>query len=169
MNCENCGRLLKSADAECIHCAADLRRSPAFTYAVDPADIADEGPYACPACGKHFEQRVEVLLPATAPWWRIQNNVLGCPHCKTALRWVRHSEPSREFLWWQRVTVGALMGALMTLGSAGRLAVELWWPGQMLLVGGLLFMVFAVVLSLGGFSQDAYRQPPKGDGHYAVM
>ena len=39
----------------------------------------------------------------------------------------------------------------------------------MLLVGGLLFMVFAVVLSLGGFSQDAYRQPPKGDGHYAVM
>lgn len=169
MNCENCGRPLQSAGAECEYCTAEFGRSRTFIHRFDSAARADEGPYVCPACHKRFEERVEVLLPASAPWWRIQSNALGCPHCKMALRWRTQSDPSTRLHWWELVVLGALMGALMNLGKAGRVAIDYWWPGQLLIVGGSLFVIFAAMLTLGGFWQDLHRRSPKGDGHYAVM
>ena len=169
MNCENCGRPLKSADAECEHCAAELRRSPAYTYSPDPADLADAGPYTCPACSKHFEGCVAVLFPAVAPWWRMQRNALGCPHCKTPLRWVSSYRPSKAIRMWQSAMAGVLLGLLVTLGSAGVRAIQFWWPNKP--EGPLAMMAFAVsffVLCFGGYPQNPYRQLPKGEGHFVT-
>lgn len=90
MNCANCARPLLSADAVCAYCEPEIRRLPPFTFEEDAADqaaVPDDGDFACPACAKHFDQCLSVMVPEKARWRQPQGYGLACPHCQTVLRW----------------------------------------------------------------------------------
>ena len=158
MNCENCGRPLTSAYAECRHCALERRGIPTFSY--DPAvvPVPDAGAYACPACGKHFDKCKSVLVPEKAPWWRFQKPGLACPHCDTRLRWERRRRSSHLRLLLQAVAIASC--CVLLSGKAE--AAESLFPGHAvwLSVGNIGVFIYLV------FAGEHALLPYEGDGHF---
>ena len=141
----------------------EKRGIPTFSY--DPAvvPVPDAGSYTCPVCSKRFDECVEVLVPAKAPWWRFQRNALGCPHCKTALQWVNQYPPNRGLQWFRSVVIGTLMGVLMSMANAGKAAIRFWWPGAVDTVAAVVFCIGGLALLLAVVTQDPHaKKPPFG-------
>ena len=176
MNCENCGRPLSSAIAECKHCAAVRRGIPVFAYDPSVVHIPNEGPYTCPACHKHFEKCKSVLVPEKAPWWRFQQSGLACPHCGARLRWERITRSSPQWLAFHAIAIGSSYALLSGAAISPIEAAAHWFPvyGMWLRLGILcnaIYLTFAGEYPLqpyakGGYFVEAWSQPPGVDNRW---
>ncbi|WP_457420115.1 hypothetical protein [Roseateles sp. P5_E7] len=73
--CQGCGQTLRSPDAVCSRCEAELAEPP-----------APPGRHICPQCHANFAALAQVPWPPKVPWWRPTTMRLQCPHCDAPLR-----------------------------------------------------------------------------------
>jgi predicted amidophosphoribosyltransferase len=76
-HCANCGAPLATADAICPRCELEFTATR-----LDPT----VGKYRCPGCGNRFDTAQQALWPQDVPWYRPQQLMPQCPHCKQVLR-----------------------------------------------------------------------------------
>ncbi len=113
MHCVNCHKPLASDTDICEECDKKLWRSPIFSgqlyeLARQP-HVPDAGQYACPRCGKHFDDCRTILYPPNAPWWRPQDQVPACPHCEARVYWASPTPPSRVELCWRMLALACIL------------------------------------------------------------
>ena len=163
MNCANCARPLLSADAVCTYCEPEIRRLPPFTFEDDAADqaaVLDAGRFACPACAKHFDQGLSVMVPEKARWWQPQGYGLACSHCRAVLRW----QTSRFPLATHRLrgfSMALLLVFVLIQGVITSGSVNFWFAERATAVSIGIWLIWWIALS-GTESLSPYQ----GVGHF---
>lgn len=159
MHCAQCGRLLPAANAICDVCDREL--SASLRDALHAP--FNEGDYICPQCLQHFGQHITVLYPPNAPWYRPQSRQSACPHCKTAITWLKLPRPSTRALRWHGL---AYLSAL--------------WPTALLFFDGkqffhpylatvLTFCTYMFTLVQGRKTHMALTPPDDNPGQWMLL
>ena len=137
MHCAQCGRLLPSANAICAECDREL--SAPSRNALNA--LGDQDCYTCPQCQQHFDQHITALYPPNAPWYRPQVTLPACPHCKTAITWLKLPRPSIAELRWHRLSFLAAIWPTALLFFYGKQLANAYLT--LALTAGLYFFTVA--------------------------
>ncbi len=137
MHCTQCGRLLPSANAICAECDREL--SAPSRNALNA--LGDQDCYTCPQCQQHFDQHITALYPPNAPWYRPQVTLLACPHCKTAITWLKLPRPSIAELRWHGLSFLAAIWPTALLFFYGKQLANAYLT--LALIAGLYFFTVA--------------------------
>ena len=159
MHCTQCGRLLPYANAICAECDREL--SAPSRNALNAS--GDQGLYTCPQCQQHFDQCITALYPPNAPWYQPQDMVPACPHCKTAITWLKLPRPSIAELRWHGLSFLAAMWPAALLIFYGKQLANAY------LMLALTFCLYFFILAKGRKMQMAPTLLDDGPGQWVLL
>ena len=159
MHCAQCGRLLPSANAICAECDREL--SAPSRNALNAS--GDQDCYTCPQCQQHFDQCITALYPPNAPWYRPQVTLPACPHCKTAITWLKLPRPSIAELRWHGLSFLAAIWPTALLFFYGKQLANAY------LMLALTFCLYFFILAQGRKMQMATALFDDGPGQWVLL